>query len=98
MLIFLFFLSGHKIHANKLYIYLTILTLSFVVFFVVVVRCTDDYVNIIDSTGENKLCGKERTVYKNELCSNVIYVVYVAPTEPFRPRDNRGFKLYYESM
>ena len=54
--------------------------------------------NIIDSTGENKLCGKERTVYKNELCSNVIYVVYVAPNEQFRMKDYRGFKLYYESM
>ncbi|CAF0748416.1 unnamed protein product [Brachionus calyciflorus] len=55
-----------------------------------------DYLIITDSTGDNDVCGNEKPVYAESLCSSVIYISYKAETAASFLSFYKGFKLYFE--
>ena len=61
------------------------------------IRCDNSYIKIIDTTGTYEMCGMERKIFYNTLCSNQIDIMYFAGDTPLNA-GYRGFKLYYESI
>lgn len=48
-----------------------------------------------DSTGETIFCDNELEIFKDKLCSNVVYISYKASDK--YSNNYRGFSLYFES-
>jgi hypothetical protein len=62
-------------------------------------RCSENFLQITDTTGTVTSCGNERPKFVESLCSKTVYVSYNAEKKPSGIINfNKGFKLYFESI
>ena len=60
-------------------------------------RCSSDYLQIADAANIHTLCGTDRKMFKDELCSNSITLTYLTNAKSTFLTNYVGFKAYFES-
>ena len=57
-----------------------------------------DYLKVTDTTGEENVCGAEKPIFAESLCSSVVYLNYKAVTTASLFTLYKGFKAYFEGI
>ena len=57
--------------------------------------CPTDFFTITDNTGIYKGCGWRKYAFDNQLCSSVVFVSYIAPSN-LSTTLYKGMQIYYE--